>query len=53
MLLIASCNQLAESDIKKVMGVILYVSRNKVGVRRDDGAVEVVDRGWIIEARPL
>lgn len=52
-LLIASCNQLAESDIKKVVGVVLYVSKDKVGVRRDDGAVEVVDRGWVIEARAV
>ncbi|MEM1597832.1 MAG: hypothetical protein QXP31_01775 [Pyrobaculum sp.] len=52
-LVVASCNQLAESDIRKVVGVVLYVSKDRIGVRRDDGAVEVVDRGWVVEARAV
>lgn len=52
MLIIASCNQLEESQLRKVEGLVLYVSRDKVGVQTDD-KVEVVDKGWIVSVKVL
>ncbi|ABP49860.1 MULTISPECIES: hypothetical protein [Pyrobaculum] len=52
LLIIASCNQLEESQLRKVEGLVLYVSRDKVGVQTDD-KVEVVDKGWIVSVKVL
>ncbi|AET33275.1 hypothetical protein [Pyrobaculum ferrireducens] len=51
-LVLARCDQVSERDLEVVEGVLTHVARDRVLVS-EGGRVRVVERGWIIEAKPL
>jgi len=51
-LTLATCNQVEESQLRVVEGVVLYVSKDRVSIETEKG-VEVVERGLVVAARIL